>query len=112
VEVDIARLEHTNAILRAGRRRYGPGFERELNAELAREGEDELHEIAAVRIEPRQDLGRLAAEYVTSRTFEERAPGSPGSLLRWLADGDPERAGDLLAYLMFDGGFTTQLVEL
>lgn len=112
VEVDLARLEHTNAILRAGKHRYGPGFERELNAELGREGQDALHEVAFVRIEPVQDLGKLAAEYVTSRTFAERAPGSPGNLLRWLADGDPERAGDLLAYLMFDGGFTAQLVEL
>ncbi len=112
VEVDLARLERTNAILRAGRRRYGPSFERELDIELTRDGHDALHEIAAVRIKPAQDLGRLAAEYVVSRTFASRAPGPEGTLLRWIADGDPERAGDLLAYLMFDGGFTAQLVEL
>lgn len=113
VEVDLARLEHTNAILRAGRHRYGPGFEREINAELAREGEGhDLHEIATLRIEPTRDLGMIAAQYVVSKEFERRATGSAGTVLRWLADGDPERAGDLFAYLLFDGGFTGQLIEL
>lgn len=32
-------------------------------------------------------------------------------MFRWLADGDPQRAGDLLGYLLFDGGFTSQLIE-
>lgn len=112
VEVDVARLEHTNAILRAGRRRYGAGFEREVNIELSRDGENELHEIEHVLVEPTQDLGQIAARYVVSKAFEARAPGPPGYVLRWLADGDPERAGDLLGYLMFDGGFTAQLIEL
>jgi len=111
VEVDLARLEHTNALLRAGRRRYGAGFEREINAELVREGQDEVHEIAAVAIEPTRDLGAMAAAYVVSREFEKRAPGTPGFVFRWLADGDPQRAGDLLGYLLFDGGFTSQLIE-
>jgi NTE family protein len=112
VEVDLARLEHTNAILRAGRHRFGPSFERELNLELARENQNELHEIAALCIEPSRDIGVIAADYVRSRTFEQRAAGPAAFVLRWLADGDPERAGDLLGYLMFDGGFTGQLVEL
>jgi NTE family protein len=112
VEVDLARLEHTNAILRAGRHRFGPSFEREINRELARAGEGELREIASVRIEPTRDLGIMAAEYVASRAFAARVGGPAGILLRWLADADPERVGDLLAYLMFDGAFTTEVIEL
>jgi NTE family protein len=112
VELDVQRLEHTNAILRAGKRRYGPAFESQINAELARDEQHELREIATLRIEPAHDLGGLAAEYVKSKTFLSRSPGPAGWLLRVLADGDPERAGDVLAYLMFDGGFTAQLIEL
>ncbi len=112
LEADLARLAHTNAILRAGRRRFGPGFQHDINTELSREHHRELQEVAVVVIEPVQDLGALAATYVRSPRFAARARGPSAFLLRWLADGDPERAGDLLAYLMFDGGFTSDLVDL
>lgn len=112
VEMDLSRLEHTNAILRAGRRRFGDGFEHELNEELAREQQAPLAEVAALGIEPTQSLGALAADYVVSKTFAKRADGAAGRMLRWLADSDPQRAGDLLGFLMFDGGFTAQLIEL
>ena len=39
-------------------------------------------------------------------------PGVAGTLLRRIADGEPERVGDLLAYLLFDGSFTVPLIEL
>jgi NTE family protein len=71
-----------------------------------------LSEIAAIGIEPTQHLGALAAQYVVSKKFAKRSDGAAGRLLRWLADSDPLRAGDLLGYLMFDGGFTEQLYEL
>jgi len=112
VDADLARLSRTTEILRAGERRFGPSFERELNLELARTGGPELHPIDARCIEPSQDLGVLAAEYVTSPAFATRVPGAAGWLLRRIADGDPRRAGDLLAYLLFDGGFTAKLIEL
>ena len=110
VEVDLMQLDRTTAILRAGARRFGPSFEREINRQLVVDGEHPLHAIEAVCLEPSRDLGLLAAEYVTSPRFASR--GSAGWLLRRIADGDPERAGDLLASLLFDGGFTSELVEL
>jgi NTE family protein len=39
-------------------------------------------------------------------------PGCAGKLLRWIADGEPSRVRDLLAYLLFDGSFTAMWVEL
>lgn len=112
VEADLDRLDHMNALLRAGRRRFGPGFARDINAELVREGGSPLHEIQSVRVEPSRDLGVMAAEYVTSKGFRSRATCAAGLLLRWLADGDPHRTGDLIGYLLFDGGFTAELIAL
>lgn len=112
VEVDLGRLSATTAILRAGERRYGPSFEREINQELVRAGEPELRAIDALRIEPALDLGALAAEHVTNRAFAARVPGAAGRLMRCIADGDPSRVGDLLAYLLFDGSFTAALIDL
>ncbi len=111
VDADLARLHQTSAILRAGQRRYGPSFEREINLELARAGRPELRAIDALCIEPTRDIGALAAEHVTSRAFSSRTSAAC-RLLRCIADGDPRRAGDLLAYLLFDGTFTAMLIEL
>jgi NTE family protein len=111
VDADLSRLHHTTAILRAGQRHYGPSFEREINQELARAGRPEIRAIDALCIEPSRDLGVLAAEHVASRAFASRTSGAC-RLLRCIADGDPRRAGDLLAYLLFDGTFTETLIEL
>ena len=111
VELDLARLNHTNEILRAGARRFGPSFEHEINLELTRGGGAELRAIDALNIEPSVDFGMVAAAHVRSPAFEASAPGLAGKLLRRIADGDPARAGDLLAYLLFDGSFTSILVD-
>lgn len=112
VAADLARLTRTTNILRAGERRFGPSFEREINLELSRAGEPPLRAIDALCIEPSLDLGVLAAEHVTSRAFASSVPGATGTLLRRIADGDPGRVGDLLAYLLFDGSFTAVLIDL
>jgi len=109
VEMDLARLRHTTAILRAGTHRFGPSFEHEINLELA--GGAELRAIDALSIEPSEDLGALAAAHVKSPAFASSAPGLAGKMLRRIADGDPARVGDLLAYLLFDGSFTSLLIE-
>jgi len=112
VEADLERLTSTTQLLRAGTRRFGPTFERELNLELARAGEPELREISALCIEPSRDLSALAAEYVIGPEFRARTSGMAAFVLRCIADGDPSRVGDLLAYMLFDGGFTRLLIEL
>jgi len=112
VEADLDRLARTTQVLLAGERRFGPTFEREINLELARAGEPELRPIRALCIEPSHDLGTLATDYVIGPEFRARASGAASAMLRRVADGDPSRFGDLLSYLLFDGGFTRQLIEL
>lgn len=111
VDVDLSRLNQTTEILRAGRRRFGPAFATELNAELVRGGGRPLRAIDAVCIEPSHDLGLLAADFVTSSAFRSRANGPAGRFMQRIADGDPRRTGDLLSYLMFDGNFSSLLIE-
>ncbi|HEU4730174.1 MAG TPA: patatin-like phospholipase family protein [Kofleriaceae bacterium] len=112
VDADLARLSRTTQLLRAGERRFGPSFEREINLELARAGEPPMTAIDAVCIEPSIDLGALAAEHVTSRSFASRVPGIAERFLRCVVDGDPIRVRDLLAYVLFDGPFMSKLIEL
>lgn len=111
-EVDLARLEQLSAVLRAGRRRYGPAFEANINAELARTGDLPLRDIAAMRIGPSRDLGKLAADYASSPDLARRERGIVAWVLRRLAELGRTRTGDLLAYLLFDGGFAAELIAL
>jgi NTE family protein len=111
-EVDLSRLEQITAVLRAGRRRYGPSFEAEINAELQREAAAPLHEVTAFRIGPSRDLGLLAAEFAASPELARRERGILARLMRCLAVAGPTRTGDLLSYLMFDGSFAGELIAL
>ena len=112
MEADLERLDQVNALLRAGGRRYGPGFADDIAAALVAEGRAAVRPVDCLRIQPSRDLGIMAAEYAGSREFARRERGPAGGLVRRLAAGDPERSGDLLSYLLFDGGFAAQLIDL
>lgn len=110
MEVDLDRAAQANQILKAGRRRWGASFDDELNRELVADGGHEISELHTVCIQPSCDLGELATEYATHQLGRETSVAS--LLLRRLAQAGATRAGDVLSYLMFDGGFTGQLIEL
>ncbi len=111
MEADLGRVDQLNAILAAGRRRFGPEFERELNAELDTMGARTLRRVDAVEIKPTANLGAIAAEVARSDELARRERGPAGRLLRHLASGDPARSGDLLSYLLFDGAFAARLID-
>lgn len=111
-EADLARLEQLTAVLRAGRRQYGPAFEANVNAELASGGHEPLHEVDVLRIEPSGDPAHLAVEYASSREFARRERGLVARVMRCLAEAGATRTGDLLSYLLFDGGFASELTAM
>jgi NTE family protein len=110
IENDIDRLAMLNAVLAAGTRRYGPGFARELNDELRREGQRGLRHMDVVYVRASQDIGVLAAEYVRSAEFSKRVHGFVGRAVRRIAEGESE--ADLLSYVLFDGPFAGRLIEI
>lgn len=112
MEVDLARLEQLNGILEAGQRRFGPGFLHELNRELALTGREPIRPIRTLRLQPSRDIGRMAAEYAASVRFARRERGLAGRYLRHLARRDESHVGDLLSYVLFDGEFAGQLIDL
>src|SRR5580693_5097808 len=110
IENDIRRLQKLNAVLAAGTRRFGPGFPEALNEELGRSGESALRPLDVVYIRASADIGVLAADYVRSPEFSRRVHGLMGRALRRIAEG--EREADLLTYILFDGAFAGQLIEI
>jgi NTE family protein len=112
LEIDLARLEQVTAIVRAGERRFGPGFTSALNAELAHAGAPPVRAVPTLRIAPSIDLGARAVDYVMRPAFERGVRGPAARVLRRLAEAGQTRAGDLLSFLLFDGGFAAELIEL
>lgn len=111
LDSDLDRLAKVNELLAAGTRRYGAGFVDAIAEELAAAGAQPLAPIDVVHLEPSRDVGVMAATHVTAGRFA-LGRGAAGLALRWLADGDSHRAGDLLSYLLFDGAFARALIEL
>lgn len=112
LEGDLDRLTKINLVLRAGARRYGPHFAAELDRDLAALGAPPLRPIDLLHIEPSRDLGEVAAAYVTGPRFAGQRRSGAAWVLRCLAGDEPRRAGDLLSYLLFDGGFAAELIAL
>lgn len=112
IDNDLARLEGINGILDAGRRRFGDTFIDELNRELGHPPGWGMRPMRSMLIRASQDIGRLCAEFVRSAAFHGRVGGMLGRAMRRLAEGDEKNEADLLSYVLFDGEFAGQLIEL
>jgi NTE family protein len=110
IENDIDRLVRLNVLLEAGTRRWGPGFTGALNEELGHLGVGGVRPLEVVYVRASRDIGVMAAEYARSPTFAKRVRGLMGRALRRVAEGESE--ADLLSYVLFDGEFCGQLIEM
>lgn len=111
IDTDLARLDTINRILEAGTRAYGDGFVGALNRELGFPDGHGLRPMRALLVRASQDIGRMAAEFVRSPAFAEIG-GLTGRLIRRLAEPESRNEADLLSYVLFDGTFAGQLIEL
>ncbi len=110
IDNDLDRLEKVNDLLDAGCRRYGDDFTAGLREEMHREPQAGLRRIDVVHIRPSQNIGNLCADYVRAPSFA--LGGVLGRVMKRLADTDATREADLLSYLLLDGDFAAQLVDL
>jgi NTE family protein len=111
VDNDLDRLEAINELMEAGERSYGATFTSTLNRELAQAGrEHRIRPVRAALVRASRDIGALAADYVRSSGFAKRVGGIAGRMMRRIAGASGE--ADLLSYLLFDGEFAAQMIEL
>jgi len=110
-EYDLMRMQRINMILEAGNASFGTRFEEMMNHELVRLRGAPLRRIHACHIRPSEDIGRIAADFATSGKV--RVQGTIAKrLLHRLAGGEAREESDLLSYLLFDGNFASELIEL
>jgi NTE family protein len=110
-EYDLMRMERINMILEAGRASFGGRFEEMMNHELVRLRGAPLRRIHATHIRPSEDIGKIAAEFV--RAGKMKVNGLIAKrLLGRLTSGEGGKENDLLSYLLFDGEYCSQLIDL
>jgi NTE family protein len=110
-EYDLQRMQRINMILDAGHASFGTRFEEMMNHELVRLRGAPLRRIHAVHIRPSEDIGAIAAHFATSG--KARVDGKIAKrLIARLAGGEARNESDLLSYLLFDGNFASELIEL
>jgi NTE family protein len=104
-------MQRINQILDAGRASFGEKFETMMNHELVGMRGAPLRRIQAVHIRPSEDIGRMASQFVGSGRM--RVHGAIAKqLIHRLAGGEGRNENDLLSYLLFDGEFADELIEL
>jgi NTE family protein len=110
-EYDLMRMQRINMILEAGHASFGDRFEEMMNHELVRLRGAPLRRIQAVHIRPSEDIGMLAAQFV--RAGRMKVDGLLARrLIARLSAGEAANESDLLSYLLFDGDYCAELIEL
>jgi len=110
-EYDLMRMQRINLILEAGRASFGDRFEEMMNHELVRLRGAPLRRIQAVHIRPSEDIGAIAADFAAAGKVKVHGAIAK-RLVGRLASGEARHESDLLSYLLFDGDFAAELIEL
>lgn len=110
IDVDLELLSRLNAVLEDGTAAFGPEFAEKINAQAARRSGPAYQSVSCLAVRPSDNIGKMAADHMKRGKFR----GSQllvRRLLEMLDLGAGSEA-DLASYLLFDGNFTRQLIEL
>jgi NTE family protein len=110
VDVDLELLRRLNNVIRDGTKSYGPGFLEAMSREAEKRNAPAYRYVSAFELRPSEDIGRLASEHVRRGKFSGSAFFTK-RLLQMLDIGVGDEA-DLASYLLFDGNFCRQLIEM
>lgn len=111
VRFDVDELERVNAMLQDGINVFGPDFIERTNEAARARGAPARRIVRPLVVRPSQDLGRLAADVLRrERAAFGRMFGR--TLLRMIDVGEGADSADLASYLLFDGVYASELIEL
>jgi len=112
LEYDLGQMRVVNRILRAGLELYGDEYLERVNVQVKKERGMGFRVVEDCLIRPSRDIGVIAARHVA------RAKANPqrSILGRFAFDaltrGSPENEADLMSYLLFDGEYASELIDL
>lgn len=112
LEYDLGQMRVVNRVLRAGLELWGNEYLDRMNVQVKKERGLGFRIVEDCLIRPSADIGAIAARHVAR---VKRSPGRSwlGSLVfRALTRGAPSTEADLMSYLLFDGGYAAELIDL
>jgi NTE family protein len=110
IDVDIELLRRLNDVLADGRAAYGPGFGEQMSRAARERGAPTYRFVNCMTTRPSEDIGRLASDHV--RRGRYRGDAFVAKRLFSLLDTGQGDEADLASYLLFDGDFCRQLIEM
>lgn len=112
LEADLARIERTNQLIRAGTEIYGPDFARKIAEGIRGRAGRPYKQIQLTLIRPSRDLGEIAHEHMQQTRLKKYG----GMMARWLRriseSAEDVSESDLASYVLFDPDYVHQLIEL
>ena len=110
VDVDLELLNRLNNVIRDGTNHYGPGFLDSMSAEAEKRNAPAYRLVENFTLRPTEDMGKLAVDHVR----RGKLIGNPFLTRRLLSalDIGVGNEADLASYLLFDGHFCRQLIEM
>ncbi|MGH2898290.1 MAG: patatin-like phospholipase family protein, partial [Solirubrobacteraceae bacterium] len=112
LEYDLGQMRVVNRILRAGLELWGDDYLERINVQVKKERGLGFRVVEDCLIRPSEDIGAIAARHV------DRVKSGPGR--SWLGSlafaaltrGAPTDEADLMSYLLFDGDYAAELIDL
>jgi NTE family protein len=112
VDYDLIRLEHFNQLIHDGERAFGRDFVDRINHVTHAQRRAHYRYIPHLTLRPSRDIGTMAAQYARGPSLRAADGGFTARMIRTLARAEPREEADLTSYLLFEGGFAQQLMEL
>ncbi len=112
LEFDLEEMRLINSVLRAGLEAYGPDHLDVINEKVGPARGLGWRIVEDCLVRPSQNIGMIAARHVDRLRKQRSRTWVGGLVFRLLTRGSPEDEADLMSYLLFDGGYADELIEL
>jgi NTE family protein len=101
-----------NRILRAGVELYGDEHLERVNVQVKKQRGLGFRVVEDCLIRPSRDIGMIAARHVARARAHPNRSMLGQLAFSMLTRGSPENEADLMSYLLFDGEYAAELMEL
>ncbi|MFI5316108.1 MAG: patatin-like phospholipase family protein [Myxococcota bacterium] len=112
LEYDLGQMRIVNRILRAGLELYGDEYLDRVNVQVKKERGLGFRVVEDCLIRPSRDIGGIAARHVARSKAQPHRSRLGQLAFGALTRGSPENEADLMSYLLFDGEYAAELIEL
>lgn len=111
-DYDLDRLHRFNAILETGMRTYGPGFVDQMNETIRAMRGQPYRLIQDLVLRPSREISQIAAKHAKRNRLGSDTTSLPTKLLHRIAQSQLMTEADLASYLLFDGEYARDLIQL